>query len=93
MSSETNDDLHKRLLALEDEVKLLKNNSSQTNSFGKKEKKEKKPRAPTQYNNFVSEYINKQREELGENFKHKVAFSEAAKKWKENKNSNEKTSK
>ena len=52
-----------------------------------KEKKEKKPRAQTEYNKFVSTYINEQKEKLGSDFNHKVAFADAAKKWNEQKES------
>ena len=87
MSEDTKSDINKRLEALENEVRTLRqsNVTGQTNEKAKKEKKEKKPRAPTEYNKFVSEYINSQKEKLGEEFKHKVAFSEAAKLWSEQK--------
>lgn len=81
-------DLHERILALENEVKSLKHDNLNSESKIKKEKKEKKPRAQTEYNKFVSEYINKEKEKLGDLFNHKVAFGEAAKKWTENKNIN-----
>jgi hypothetical protein len=81
------EDINKRLEALENELRTLKqaNKTEQTSEKPKKEKKEKKPRAPTEYNKFVSEYINGQKEKLGDEFKHKVAFSEAAKLWSEQK--------
>lgn len=87
MSTENND-LHERILNLENEVRSLKNKSSNTDEKPTKEKKEKKPRAPTEYNKFVSCYINDQKEKLGTEFKHKIAFAEAAKKWNENKELN-----
>ena len=83
MTSEDNN-LHERLLSLENEVRNLKMGNEQK---PKKEKKEKKPRAQTEYNKFVSEYINEQKEKLGNDFNHKVAFSNAAKKWNEKKES------
>lgn len=77
-----------RLSALENEVRTLKSQKGEGNAV-KKEKKEKKPRAQTEYNKFVSSYINEQKEKLGDDFKHKVAFSEAAQKWNEQKKSKE----
>lgn len=91
MSNEENN-LHERLLNLENEVRTLKsenasNVSNVSNVRPKKEKKEKKPRAQTEYNKFVSAYINEQKELLDKDFNHKVAFSNAAKKWNEKKES------
>lgn len=87
----TDTSLQTRLEALENEVRELKmGKTSKEESSEKKgkEKKEKKPREPTEYNKFVSEYINEQKEKLGkEEFNHKVAFKEAAVKWKESKES------
>ncbi len=86
-SEETN--IHERLYALENEIKKLKRKNGTVETKGKKEKKEKKekkPREQTEYNKFVSAYINEQKEKLGSDFKHKVAFGEAAKKWTEQKN-------
>ena len=83
MTEESN--LNDRITNLENEIKLLKVQKSDTGNV-KKEKKEKKPRAQTEYNKFVSGYINEQKEKLGANFNHKVAFGEAAKKWTEKKN-------
>ena len=53
------EEINKRLEALENEVRTLKQagRTELTNEKPKKEKKEKKPRAPTEYNKFVSEYI------------------------------------
>lgn len=86
----TNQDinLHERLLSLENEVNNLKMNATDNCvKKNKKEKKEKKPRAQTEYNKFVSNYINEQKEKLGNDFNHKVAFTDAAKKWNEHKTS------
>jgi len=79
--------LHERLEALENEVRELKLNKSSgsESTEDKKSKKEKKPRAPTKYNMFVSNYIKEQKEKLASDFNHKVAFKEAAVKWKETK--------
>ena len=78
--------LNERLTLLENEIRTMKNKtSSETDNEmgkkGKKEKKDKTPRLPTEYNKFVSSYINEQKEKLGNEFKHKVAFGEAAKLW------------
>ena len=81
--------LNERLTLLENEIRTMKNKTSnetdnECDKKGKKEKKEKKdktPRVPTEYNKFVSSYINEQKEKLGDEFKHKVAFGEAAKLW------------
>jgi len=90
MASE--DNLHERLLSLENEVRILKmGTSAATEQKPKKEKKEKKPRAQTEYNKFVSAYINEQKEKLGSDFNHKVAFADAAKKWSEKKESAKET--
>jgi hypothetical protein len=82
-----NNNLHERLLSLENEVRNLKMGTSVTEQKPKKEKKEKKPRAQTEYNKFVSAYINEQKEKLGSDFNHKIAFADAAKKWNEKKES------
>ncbi len=83
--SEEHNKILERLTILETEINDLKNNhNSSTENKSKKEKKskeDKKPRAKTAYNVFVSEYINEQKIKLGDDFRHKIAFSEAAKKW------------
>ena len=86
MTSEDNN-LHERLLSLENEVRNLKMGTSGNDQKPKKEKKEKKPRAQTEYNKFVSAYINEQKEKLGNDFNHKVAFADAAKNWNDKKES------
>ena len=93
MTSEDNN-LHERLLSLENEVRNLKTGASISEQKSKKkEKKEKKPRAQTEYNKFVSAYINEQKEKLGSDFNHKIAFADAAKKWNEKKESKKEESK
>lgn len=87
MASEQNT-LFERVKALENEVQNLKNHSINDDKKSKKDgkvKKEKKPRAQTEYNKFVSIYINEQKEKLGNDFNHKIAFAEAAKNWNEKK--------
>ena len=85
--------LNERLTLLENEIRTMKNKTdNECDKKGKKEKKEKKdktPRVPTEYNKFVSSYINEQKEKLGDEFKHKVAFGEAAKLWTSKKNGKE----
>ena len=89
MTTVTDNELRDRIVQLENEVKSLKEKNSE---FGKplQEKKQKKPRAPTAYNRFMSSYINEQKEKLGDKFKHKMAFAEAAKQWSEKKEKEEK---
>lgn len=82
-----------RITSLENEVKSLKMGSTGDDTKVKKEKKEKKPRAQTEYNKFVSAYINEQKEKLGEEFNHKVAFKSAAEKWGELKKEKESSQK
>tara|TARA_Y100000389_G_C17195578_1_gene381024 strand:- start:76 stop:372 length:297 start_codon:yes stop_codon:yes gene_type:complete len=84
--------LHTRLEALENEVRELKMGKTRKEESSEKkgkEKKEKKPREPTKYNIFVSEYINEQKEKLGKDFNHKIAFKNAAGKWNETKETKE----
>lgn len=86
MSTEDNN-LHERILTLENEVRNLKNSNfcSLPEKKEKKEKTEKKPRTQTEYNKFISLYISEQKEKFGSDFNHKSAFSNAAKKWNEQK--------
>ena len=78
-----NSDLNERGTALENEMKSLL----------KAPKKEKVKRAPTEYNRFMSTYINERKEKEGDDFKHKTAFSDGAKKWKEQKELNKESNK
>jgi hypothetical protein len=73
--------LHERILMLENTVRNLKLKNENDLSG----KKAKKPREQTDYNRFVSSYINSEKIRLGGEFNNKVAFSGAAKKWKEEK--------
>ena len=87
--------INERLLSLENEMRTLKMGTGTGTGTGtgkkeKKEKSDKKPREPTEYNKFVSAYINEQKEKLGDTFNHKVAFSGAATKWNEQKKLKEK---
>ena len=87
-----NTNIEGRLLALENTVKDLKLNNKETKSTETKstetkstETKPKKTRTQTEYNRFVSACINEDKEKLGADFKHKDSFSNAAKKWNEQK--------
>ena len=85
MSTEDNN-LHERILNLENQVRDLKNaNSGSLSEKKEKTEKKKKPRTQTEYNKFMSLYISEQKEKLGSDFNHKMAFSSAAKKWNEQK--------
>lgn len=89
----SNEDTHRameqRLEYLENEVKSLKESKTSSTKSRKSKTdtdgKEKKPREKTAYNIYVSEYINSQKQVLGEKFNHKIAFSEAARTWTSNK--------
>lgn len=72
-----------RLDKLEKEVAELRS------QLGKeKPKKEKKPRAPSAYNEFVSKCLAEEKSKLGEKYDHKQAFKNAAESWSKNKKSN-----
>ena len=51
------------------------------------EKKEKKPRAESEYNKFVKKFIASEREAKGSEYNHKVAFKAAAEAWSNSKKS------
>ena len=85
MTSEDNN-LHERILNLENQMRDLKNTNFGSSSEKKeKTEKNKKPRTQTEYNKFMSLYISEQKEKLGSDFNHRMAFSSAAKKWNEQK--------
>lgn len=67
-------DTEKRLSDLEEKISKLQ--------LGVNKKKEKKPRAPTEYNNFIKKYIEDQRAKLGSDYEHKKVFKLAAESWK-----------
>lgn len=50
-----------------------------------KEKKEKKTRAPSEYNEFVKTFLAEQKTKLGESYNHKTAFAEAGQTWSKKK--------
>ena len=66
-----------RLEKLEKEVAELRT------QLGSKEKskKEKKPRAPSAYNDFVKKSIAEEKSKMGEKYDHKKAFKNAAEMW------------
>ncbi len=70
-----------RLDKLEKEVADLRT------KMGSKEKpkKEKKPREPSAYNDFVKKSIAEEKSKMGENYDHKKAFKNAAEAWSKNK--------
>ena len=88
----TEEDLHHRMATLENEIKLLKMGNAQPESSKSNVKKPRKPREQTDYNRFMSKYISDQKEKLGSDFNHKVAFGEAAKTWTKNKDKKNKFS-
>ena len=50
-----------------------------------KPKKEKKPRTPSAYNDFVKKCLAEEKTKLGERYDHKQAFKNAAEAWSKNK--------
>lgn len=50
-----------------------------------KPKKEKKTRAPSEYNEFVKTFLAEQKTKLGDSYNHKTAFVEAGKAWSKKK--------
>ncbi len=70
-----------RIAKLEKEVAELK---SQLGKEGKC-KKEKKPRCPSAYNEFVKKCLAEEKSKMGENYNHKQAFKNAAEMWSKNK--------
>ena len=70
-----------RLDKLEKEVADLRT------QLGSKEKskKEKKPRAPSAYNDFVKKSIAEEKSKMGDKYSHKQAFKNAAEAWSKNK--------
>ena len=84
--TEQYDGVLERLKAVEAEMKLMKMGEV-VKGKGVKDKV-KKTRAPSAYNSFVSKYMNEQKMQLGDDYKHKIAFSGAAKSWNEKKKEN-----
>ena len=73
-----------RLDRLEKELNDLKTDIQSNNA--KKEsdklpKKEKKPRAASEYNTFIKNHITEQKQKLGSDYNHKAAFKSGAEAW------------
>ena len=80
------DNLLERLEVVEAELKELKEEkTTKTTKMGKP----KVTRKPTEYNNFMSNFIKEKREELGSEFNHKVVFANGAAAWHESRKSKE----
>ena len=71
------EDLQNRLAVLEEKMKDM--------GTKEKEKKVKTKREPSAYNTFVANFIAKQKQELGTEFNHRVAFGKAAEEWNKSK--------
>ncbi len=69
-----------RLDRLEREISELK-----TKFKNDKPKKEKKPRAPSDYNTFMKNFISEQKTKLGTEYDHKAVFKAAAEQWSKKK--------
>ena len=76
-------DLATELKKLQDRVSELEKNGSDMKKE-KKEKKEKKPRKPTVFQLYMKDNISKVKSE-NPSMSHKEAFSEAARRYTENK--------
>ena len=86
------DNLLERLEVVESELKKMKELKENKTTKPDKPDKPEKPkvvRKPTEYNKFMSNFIKEKKEELGDEFKHKVAFSDGAKAWKVSKETKE----
>lgn len=80
----TDCELNNRIKALEDEMAKLKqvNVCNEKNKMGKKEKK---ARAPSEYNKFVKEFLELEKTKQGDKYNHKAAFGLAANAWNQQK--------
>ncbi len=83
------DNLLERLEVVEAELKKMKEVKEDKTTKTTKMGKPKVVRQPTEYNKFMSNFIKEKKEELGDEFKHKVAFSDGAKAWKLSKETKE----
>tara|TARA_B100000963_G_C22633929_1_gene676528 strand:+ start:1609 stop:1848 length:240 start_codon:yes stop_codon:yes gene_type:complete len=61
------------------ELKLL------VSKGGKKDKKPREKREPTEYNKFIKKYCDEKKQKLGEKYNHKTVFKEAAEEWSKTK--------
>jgi|TARA_B100001142_G_scaffold330057_1_gene395933 hypothetical protein len=71
-----------RLDRLEKELSELK---SKLGNSVEKPKKEKKPRAPSEYNTFMKNFIAERKTKTGADYDHKTVFKEAAEAWSKKK--------
>ena len=71
-----------RIAKLEKEVAELRTKLSSTEG---KYKREKKQRAPSAYNEFVSKCLAEEKSKMGDKYDHKQAFKHAAELWSKNK--------
>jgi pyruvate/2-oxoacid:ferredoxin oxidoreductase beta subunit len=78
----TDSELNNRIKALEDDMAKLK---QVNNEKTKIEKKEKKARAPSEYNKFVKEFLELEKTKQGDKYNHKAAFGLAANAWNQQK--------
>ncbi len=51
----------------------------------KKDKKPREKREPTEYNKFIKNYCDTQKQKLGDKYNHKSVFKEAAEEWSKTK--------
>ena len=78
--------MEERLKSIEKQLLELQTNAKSVNK-----KKDKTPRAPSEYNTFMGKYIKDQKDKLGSEYDHKKAFKDGAAAWKENGKSKEKS--
>jgi len=85
-----NSELQERLTVVENELKLLKNNSEKTTNKSKEkvQNTNKPPREKSKYNIFMADWIASQKIKLGADFNHRTAFGDGAKAWNIHKVSN-----
>jgi len=85
-----NSELQERLTVVENELKLLKQNSGKTtNNIKEKARKTDRPqREKSKYNLFMADWMASQKDKLGSDFNHRAAFGDGAKAWNIHKLSN-----
>ena len=72
-----------RIERLEKELSELKSKLTSSD----KPKKEKKPRAPSEYNTFIKNFIAEQKSKMGDKYNHKATFKLAGEEWSKRKQS------
>ena len=70
-----------RIDRLEKELSELKDKLSGSEKL----KREKKPRAASEYNTFIKNHIAEQKQKLGSDYNHKAAFKSGAEAWSKSK--------